>query len=94
MPNKSIFQTATGCSRRPSAELRAIINDPDLKENKATAIFGTNKEDSVWSHFIKQVGYPLSAIFLVITLVVYIIVPELRRVFSEWSKCREPNENV
>ncbi len=67
------------CEGLPSASLRAIIDDPSLAKVTASAIFGTNKEDSTASLVIKRVGYPVSVGFLVITLAVFLVLPELRK---------------
>ncbi len=67
------------CGGLPSASLRAVIDDPSLAQVTASAIFGTNKEDSPVSLAIKKVGYPVSIGFLVVTLAVFLVVPELRK---------------
>ena len=45
---------------------------------KASTIFGSSK-DSKASRLLKQVGYPASVLFLAATLVVFIVLPDLRR---------------
>ena len=67
------------CDGRPSASLRAVINDPALELVQASTIFGTNKEDSSVSLAIKRFGYPVSVLFLMLTLAVFLVVPELRQ---------------
>ncbi|XP_059098467.1 uncharacterized protein LOC131892660 [Tigriopus californicus] len=67
------------CERGVVATLRAIVDDEELNRQGAGAIFGTNKEDSETSLYIKRVGYPISIICLLITLVIFVVVPELRK---------------
>ncbi|XP_059078754.1 G-protein coupled receptor Mth-like isoform X2 [Tigriopus californicus] len=67
------------CERGVVATLRAIVEDEELNRQGAGAIFGTNKEDSETSIYIKRVGYPISIICLLITLVIFVVVPELRK---------------
>ena len=45
-------------------------------DSKATTIFGSSK-DSPASRILKQVGYPVSMLFLAATLAVFIILPDL-----------------
>ena len=71
------------CDGMPSLHLRAIIDDSELESVTASTIFGTNKEDSEVSKWLKWIGYPISIIFLMITLMVFIVVRELRQVQEE-----------
>ena len=48
------------------------------EDSKATTIFGSSK-DSPASRILKQVGYPVSMLFLAATLAVFIILPDLVR---------------
>ncbi len=67
------------CGGEPSPTLRAVIDDPSLEQVTASALFGSNKEDSAASLAIKRVGYPVSIAFLLVTLLVFLVVPDLRR---------------
>ena len=67
------------CDGKPSPTIKAVIADPELKGQVATSIFGTNKEDSPFSLLMKRVGYPISILFLMLTLVIFIIVRDLRQ---------------
>ena len=67
------------CDGLPSASLRAVVNDASLELVQASTIFGTNKEDSSVSLAIKRFGYPASIVFLMLTLAVFLAVPELRQ---------------
>ena len=75
------------CDGQPSADLRAVIDDAQLETVTASTIFGTNKEDSEVSKWLKWIGYPTSIIFLMITLVVFIVVRELRQVKETRDIC-------
>eukprot|EP00095_Tigriopus_kingsejongensis_P008006 maker-scaffold269_size230758-snap-gene-1.37 protein:Tk08006 transcript:maker-scaffold269_size230758-snap-gene-1.37-mRNA-1 annotation:"related to histone acetyltransferase 3" len=59
--------------------IRAIVDDALLRQKGASTIFGTNKEDSRISLIIKQVGYPLSIAALILTLLTFLVVPDLRK---------------
>ncbi|TRY75358.1 hypothetical protein TCAL_00584 [Tigriopus californicus] len=51
------------CERGVVATLRAIVDDEELNRQGAGAIFGTNKEDSETSLYIKRVG-PITGMLL------------------------------
>ena len=72
--------TINYCSGTAIPILKAIINDENLKTDTASTIYGTNKEDSVESKTLKQVGYPMSIFFLVLTLLFFIIDEDLTKV--------------
>ena len=46
------------------------------ESGKASTIFGSSK-DSNASRILKQIGYPVSVLFLVATLAVFVILPDL-----------------
>lgn len=67
------------CERGVVATLRAIVDDEELTHQGATTIFGTNKEDDEISLYIKRLGYPVSIVGLLVTLGIFVVVPELRK---------------
>ena len=74
--------TINYCNGTATPTLKPIINDPDLKLDKASTIFGTNKEDSYNSRLLKQIGYPISIFFLVLTMMFFIVDEDLTKVIS------------
>ena len=68
------------CDGQPLDFLRAIIFDPDWGHERASTLFGTNKEDSNISSLMKRAGYPTSIFFLLLTLLVFMVIPDLRKV--------------
>ena len=65
-----------------SVELKVIVHDVDYRESsKASTIFGSSR-DSHASRKLKQIGYPVSILFLAATLVVFVILPDLGSISS------------
>ena len=75
--------TINYCSGTAIPTLKPIINDENLRSDVASTIYGTNKEDSSSSKLLKQIGYPISIAFLVLTLLFFIIDEDLTKVYKE-----------
>ena len=72
--------TINYCNGTPTPTLKPIINDPNLKQDVASTIFGTNKEDSNNSKLLKKIGYPISIFFLLLTIMFFIFDEDLTKV--------------
>ena len=68
------------CDGTPSTKLRAIINDESLKSDRFSTIFGADAADSGGAKLLKQVGYPISIVALFLTIVIFFLVSDLRKV--------------
>ena len=75
--------TINYCNGAAIPTLKPIINDENLRLDVASTIYGTNKEDSSSSKLLKQIGYPISIAFLVLTLLFFIIDEDLTKVYKE-----------
>ena len=68
------------CNGTPSTQLRAIINNASLKSDRHSTIFGADASDSGGSKLLKQIGYPISIVALFLTVVIFFLVADLRKV--------------
>jgi len=56
-----------------------VISDAGLRDDTAASLFGTPRADSPTSAAVKRLGYPVSIVFILLTLAIFGLLPELRR---------------